>query len=46
MRLFARRRDLFNDLDLVFFDTSAVYFHGEGGETLGRPASPRITARN
>ena len=35
-RLFARRRDLFNDLDLVFFDTSAVYFHGEGGETLGR----------
>ena len=35
-RLFARRRDLFNDLDLVFFDTSALYFHGEGGETLGR----------
>ena len=28
--------DLFNDLDLVFFDTSALYFHGEGGETLGR----------
>ena len=25
-RLFARRRDLFNDLDLVFFDTSALYF--------------------
>lgn len=35
-RLFARRRDLLNDLDLVFFDTSALYFHGEGGETLGR----------
>src|SRR5512134_2143219 len=35
-RLFARRRDLFNDLDLVFFDTSALYFHGEGGQTLGR----------
>jgi DDE family transposase len=34
-RLFARRRDLFNDLELVFFDTSALYFHGEGGETLG-----------
>ena len=35
-QLFARRRDLFNDLDLVFFDTSALYFHGEGGEALGR----------
>jgi hypothetical protein len=35
-RLFARRRNLFNDLDLVFFDTSALYFHGEGGQTLGR----------
>jgi len=34
-RLFAKRRDLFNDLDLVFFDTSALYFHGEGGQTLG-----------
>ena len=34
-RLFAQRRDLFNDLDLVFFDTSALYFHGDGGETLG-----------
>ena len=35
-RLFARRRDLFNDLDLVFFDTSGLYFHGAGGRTLGR----------
>ena len=34
--LFARRRDLFTDLDLVFFDTSAIYFHGEGGPGLGR----------
>src|SRR5947209_6614216 len=33
--LFARRRDLFTDLDLVFFDTSALYFYGEGG-SLGR----------
>src|ERR1022692_4051968 len=34
--LFARRRDLFSDLDLVFFDTTSIYFEGEGGETLGR----------
>ena len=33
--LFARRRDLFSDLDLVFFDTTSIYFEGEGGETLG-----------
>ena len=34
--LFARRRDLFSDLDLVFFDTTSIYFEGEGGETLGQ----------
>jgi hypothetical protein len=34
-RLFARRRDLFSTLDLVFFDTTSVYFEGEGGATLG-----------
>jgi len=34
--LFARRRDLFSTLDLVFFDTTSVYFEGEGGETLGQ----------
>ena len=33
--LFARRRDLFSDLDIVFFDTTSIYFEGEGGETLG-----------
>jgi hypothetical protein len=33
--LFARQRDLFTSLDLVFFDTTSVYFEGEGGETLG-----------
>jgi hypothetical protein len=33
--LFARRRDLFTTLDLVFFDTTSLYFEGEGGETLG-----------
>jgi transposase len=34
--LFARRRDLFSDLDIVFFDTTSIYFQGEGGETLGQ----------
>ena len=33
--LFARRRDLFTDLSLAFFDTTSLYFEGEGGETLG-----------
>lgn len=35
--LFDRRRDLFSGLDCVFFDTTSVYFEGEGGQTLGRP---------
>lgn len=34
--LFADRRDLFSSLDLVFFDTTSIYFEGEGGETIGR----------
>ena len=33
--LFARGRDLFTGLDLVFFDTTSIYFEGEGGETIG-----------
>ena len=33
--LFARRRDLFSALDLVFFDTTSIYFEGAGGETTG-----------
>jgi len=33
--LFEQRRDLFTTLDLVFFDTTSIYFEGEGGETLG-----------
>lgn len=35
-RLFERRRDLFTSLDLVFFDTTSIYFEGEGGETIGQ----------
>lgn len=34
--LFAQRRDLFSGLDLVFFDTTSIYFEGAGGETIGR----------
>jgi transposase len=35
-KLFGRHRDLFTGLDLVFFDTTSIYFEGEGGETLGQ----------
>jgi hypothetical protein len=35
-RLFARRRNLFTKADLVFFDTTSIYFEGLGGETLGQ----------
>ena len=34
--LFHRHRNLFTGLDLVFFDTTSIYFEGEGGETLGQ----------
>ena len=34
-QLFERRRDLFTQLDLVFFDTTSIYFEGQGGESLG-----------
>ncbi len=35
-RLFAQRQDLFTSLDIVFFDTTSIYFEGAGGETLGQ----------
>lgn len=35
-RLFEQRRDLFTTLDLVFFDTTSIYFEGEGGESIGQ----------
>jgi hypothetical protein len=34
--LFVRRRDLFTELSLAFFDTSSLYFEGQGGESLGQ----------
>jgi len=39
--LFARRRDLFTRLDLVFFDTTSLYFYGAGGDTVGRHGHSR-----
>jgi transposase len=34
--LFHRRRDLFSELALVFYDTTSIYFEGRGGETIGQ----------
>ncbi len=39
--LFTRRRDLFSQLHVVFFDTTSLYFHGAGGDTLGRHGHSR-----
>ena len=35
-QLFEQRRDLFSEIDLVFFDTTSIYFQGEGGQEIGR----------
>jgi hypothetical protein len=35
-QLFAKRRNLFNDVGLAIFDTTSLYFEGDGGTTLGR----------
>ena len=34
--LFARRRDLFSELSVVFFDTTSLSFTGAGGKSLGK----------
>jgi hypothetical protein len=34
--LFQQRRDLFTGLDLVFFDTTSIYFEGQGGVQVGQ----------
>src|SRR6476620_5528968 len=48
--LFDRRRDLFSEVELVFFDTTSLYFEGQGGEIgkrcemwpgIGVPCRPR-----
>jgi transposase len=34
-QLFARRRTLFSQMVVAFFDTTSIYFEGEGGDTIG-----------
>lgn len=34
-KLFQRRADLFSALSMVFFDTTSIYFEGDGGEETG-----------
>jgi transposase len=33
--LFEHRRILFTELDIVFFDTTSIYFEGKGGQNIG-----------
>jgi len=33
--LFERDRDLFSSFDMMFFDTTSIYFEGDGGEYFG-----------
>jgi len=39
--IFAKDRDLFTGLDLVFFDTTSISFEGEGGQKLGEKGYSR-----
>jgi transposase len=34
--VFGHRRDLFSGLQLVFFDTTSIYFEGQGGQEIGQ----------
>jgi transposase len=34
--MFLERRDLFTGLELVFFDTTSIYFEGAGGQSIGQ----------
>ena len=34
--IFFKKRDMFTHLDLVFLDTTSIYFEGRGGDTLGK----------
>lgn len=33
--MFNRNKDLFSELELVFFDTTSIYFEGQGGDFFG-----------
>ncbi len=39
--IFFERRELFTGLELVFFDTTSIYFEGEGGRILGQKGHSR-----
>lgn len=39
--MFFEHRNLFSGLDLVFFDTTSIYFEGAGGESIGRRGNSR-----
>jgi transposase len=39
--LFHANSDLFTGVDLFFFDTTSIYFEGEGGDTLGRKGNSK-----
>ena len=43
--IFRHRRDLFTSLDLVFFDTTSIYFEGGGGDAIGQRGFRKIIAR-
>lgn len=34
--LFDGRRNLFSEVDLVFLDTTSIYFEGQGGQSIGQ----------
>lgn len=34
--LFRQQKDMFTELSLAFFDTTSIYFEGQGGESLGQ----------
>ena len=34
--LFFAQRNLFSAIEMVFFDTTSIYFEGEGGESIGQ----------
>ena len=44
-RLFAHRRDLLTRLDLVFMDTTSLYFEGAGGQTSAGTATAKTIVR-
>jgi len=39
--MFFEHQDLFSGLDVVFFDTTSIYFEGAGGESIGQKGMSR-----